>query len=262
MSKLLEKLERISEGRAQPLGFSAAASRAKSLPMLVIASVPAGNAGLAALAVEENVDALLLTIEQRKKEKEALAHISRPEVDIPWGISLHTATQEELDRLVEMNCDYVIFSPDKTPAAVLSEERIGKVLQADLSLSESMARSIARLSVDAVLLSPHGDDGAPLTVHQLMVCEQVAGRVGKRLLAVMPPGLPLEDLESLWGLGVRGLVVDITAEHPKERLSRVREALQKIRTTKKKAGDKVSAVLPIPSDQPSSTSPDDDDDDI
>jgi hypothetical protein len=245
MSKLIEKLERISEGGGQPLGFGAAANRAKILPMVIIASVPAGNAQLATIAVESGADAVLMTTEHQKKRDEVLAQLSSAKIDIPWGVSLDKVTREEIGQLIEMGCDFVILAPAKTPAAVLNEERIGKILQIDASLSDNLAKAINRLSVDAVLLSTVGGDEAAITVHELMVYERLAAAAGKHLLAAMPPALPIDDVESLWSLGVRGVVVDLTAKNPELRLSQVKEAIQKL-PTRKKTGGRISATLPLP----------------
>lgn len=263
VSKLIEKLERISEGRAQPIGFGAAANRTTIPPMLVIASLPAGSAKPDEVAAKADADAFVLTIDNWKKEKDTLARIGG-KADVLWGVSLQVISREEIDQLAEMKCDFVIFTPEKTPAAVLGDERVGKVLQIDTSMDDSLARAVARLSVDAVLLSPPGKDQSPLTIHQLMVYERLAAGSGKYLLAALPPGSPADDLESWWSLGVRGVVVDMTADHADEKLSQVKEAIKKLPTTKKRAGSKVSAILPLIS-EPSTVAPpeeDDDDDDI
>ena len=255
MSKLLDKLERISEGRAQPLGFGAAVTRGKSLPMVIVASVPLGNAKLADIAAKAGADALLMTIKHQEKMDKALAKLSSAETDIPWGVSLNAVTKDEVEQLIEMGCDFVVFAPDKTPAAVLGEERIGKVLQIDSSLSDSLAKAINRLSIDAVLLGPVSEDESPLTVHQLMIYERLAAGAGKHLLAAMPPGSPIDDIESLWGLGVRGVVVDLAVKDPEQRLSQVKEEIEKLPTTRKKTGERISASLPLSREGPVATPP-------
>jgi len=265
VSKLIEKLERISEGRVQPMGFGAAANRTIILPMLVIASLPAGSAKPDEVAAKADADALVLTIDNWKKEKDTLARIGG-KTDVLWGVSSQVVSREEIDQLAEMKCDFVIFTPEKTPAAVLGDERIGKVLQIDPSLDDSLARAVARLSVDAVLLSPPGKDQSPLTIHQLMVYERLAAGSGKHLLAALPPGSPADDLESWWSLGVRGVIVDMTADHADEKMSQVKEAIRNLSTTKKKTGSKPGVVLPRIA-QPSTVAPpeeedDDEDDDI
>ena len=245
MSKLQEKLERISEGNAQPLGFGPAVARTKIAPMLVIASVPARNTELIAIATKEGADALLVSVENLEKDNKSLARIGRDKVDMPWGVSLDTVTRQDIEKLIEIGCDFVIFTPAKTPAEVLTEERIGKVLKIDTSMTDSLARSVNRLQVDAVLISPASGDESNLTVHQLMMFERLAGVTGKHLLAAMPPGLSAAELEIFWGLEVRGLVVDLTVEQPERRLSEVKQAIQKLPATRKKTKEKMRATLPM-----------------
>ena len=257
MSKLLEKLERISEGRGQPIGFGAAANRVKASPMVIVASIPLGNTKLAALSAESEADAVLISAEHQKKE-DVLAQLGSVKIDIPWGTSLEKITKGEIGQLIEMGCDFVILDPAKTPAAVLNEERIGKVLQIDPSLSDNLARAINRLSVDAVLLSTAGRSEAQITVHELMVYERLAALAGKHLLALVPPSLPMDDVESLWSLGVRGVVVDLTAKSPEQRLSQVKEAVQKLPARKKKR-DKINATLPMPREWADTETPEEED---
>lgn len=247
MSKLIEKLERISEGNSQPMGFGAAVARTKVSQILTIASVPAGNAQLITEAIKEDPDALLLTVENLEKDSKALAKMGRDKSEIPWGVSLETVSKEDIAQLIDLGCDYVIFSPAGTPAAVLMDERIGKVLRIDNSLPEGLAKAINRLQVDAVLLSPAGEDEATFTVNQLMILERLAGSTGKHVLATMPPSLSTGDIEILWGLGVRGVVLDMTVEKPERKLSQVKEAIQKLPTTRKKSKEKFRATLPMAS---------------
>jgi hypothetical protein len=244
MSKLVEKLERISEGSGQPMGFGAAVSKTKISQILTIASVPAGNGQLMTAAIKENPDALLLTVENLEKDSKALAKMKSDKSGIPWGVSLETASKEDIAQLIELGCDYVIFSPAKTPAVILMEEKIGKVLRIDTALPEGLAKAINRLQVDAVLLSPASGDEANFTVHQLMVLERLAGSAGKHVLATMPPGLSTGDIEIFWGLGVRGVIVDMAAEQPEQRLSQLKEAIQTLPATRKKSKERFRATLP------------------
>ncbi len=247
MSKLIDKLQQISEGSSQPMGFGPAVTRAKISQILTIASVPAGSAQLLAEAIKIGPDALLLTAENFEKHSKSLPKMSRDKAEIPWGISLETVSKGDIAQLIELGCDYIIFSPAKTPAAVLLDERIGKVLTIDTSLPEGLAKAINRLQVDAVLLSTAGEDEAAFTVHQLMILERLAGSTGKHVLAAMPPGLSPDNIEILWGLGVRGVVVDMAAEQSEQKLSQIKEAIQKLPATRKKSKEKFRATLPTAS---------------
>jgi hypothetical protein len=260
MSKLVDKLERVSEGRDQPLGFGAAINRTKTLPMAIIGSIPEGKTELAAAAKEANVDAILITVESPQKINDAVAQLKDGNVDIPRGIALDTVTKEDMEKLVEAGCDFIVFSPTNTPANVLNEERIGKVLRVDPSMDDNLAKSIGRLSVDAILLGPLGEGEYPLTVNGLMLYERLAAWSGKHILAAVPPGLPVEDIESFWGIGARGLVVDLALKDPRQRLVEVKEAIGKLPARKKRPERRISASLPILGGSSAEVPPDEEDD--
>jgi len=243
MSKLLEKLERASEGRAQPLGFGAGSSREKTLPMVVLASATLDHAHLLAAAADGGADALLIIAEQPSSDK-ALAQLRKAKPAIPWGVRFGSLAREDMAKLIDMGCDFVVFHPERASASVLTEDRIGKVLDIDPSLSDNLVKAAARLSVDAVLLSPLGEGRTPLTVRQLMELERLAAGAGKYVLTSLPPSLPVEGIEALWSIGVRGVVVDLTAVDPGERLAQVREAISRLPARKKKPKDKLAARLP------------------
>jgi hypothetical protein len=153
-------------------------------------------------------------------------------------------TKENIGQLVELGCDFVVFDPIKTPAVVLIEEKIGKVLRIDTSLPENLAKAINRLQVDAVLLNPDMGEETTFTVHHLMILERLAGSTGKHVLTTMSPGLSSGDIEILWELGVRGVIVDMTVEQPEQRLSQIKEAIQRLPSTRKKSREKFRATLP------------------
>ena len=259
MSKLLDRLERLSEGRAQPLGFEAAVSRAKAVPMLVIAGMFARDNDLASAATKEGADALLFTIESLDTDEQALAQSGEAAGDIPWGVFLPAITGDDVRQLLKMGCDFVVFTPEKARASVLAEDNIGKVLQIDPSLDEHLMRIVGRLSINAVLFSQGTNEEYPLTVHQLMICENLIGGTSKHLLATMPPQMPVADLETLWNLGARGVLIDITSDNVAERIPQIKEAIQKLPTTRKKTDRKFGALLPRNDPLSAIAEPDDDD---
>jgi hypothetical protein len=203
---------------------------------------------------------LLLTVENLEKDSKTLAKMNRAKAEVPWGVFLEKVSREDVGQLIELGCDFVVFDPARTPAAVLMEEKIGKVLRIDASLPESLAKAINRLQVDAVLLNPAGEEGTAFTVHQLMVLERLTGNTGKYVLMTMPPGLSASDIEILWGLGARGVVVDMTLEQPEQRLSQVKEAIQQLPTTRKKSKEKFRATLPASIAPSEKAAPEEDED--
>ena len=250
----MDKLEAISEGRGQPIGFGAAASREKRAPVLVVAAVPSGNARLAAVAEDGGADAVLF-IGDRKAEQGSRKVAAR-KTDVPWGALLNPATAQAVEELVEAKCDFVVLSPAGTQASVLREEGIGKVLRVDSSLDDSLVRAINRLDVDAVLLAPLEEEGFPLTVQQVMAFERLAAAAGKHILVAMPPEMPVADIETVWGLGAGALVVDLTVDNPEDRLADVKQAIEKLPSRRKRPKSKLSASLPLSGERSQQGAPD------
>jgi len=244
MSKLVEKLERLSAGKGQPLGFTAAAARTKVAQMVLVASLPEGDHDLVATAVEGGADALLIRAGEVGEE---LSKLGKEAKGIPWGVAMGVVSKEQAEAVAEMGCDFLVFASEAA-AGVLDVERLGRVLQIDPALSDSLMRAVASMAVDGVLVDAEQEQ-AQLTVGQLMAYERLAGLVDKPLLAAIPAGMPAADVEGLWQAGVRGVVVDMAAA-PKERLAELRAAIASLPAMRKRPGGRLSAVVPHPAEWP------------
>lgn len=241
MSKLLEKLERVSRSKVQPMGFGAVAARSKTSPMVVVASLSKGTTSLT--ATEGGADAVLVSIGDLSTEADALGRVTKSVGATPWGVSLKKVTKDDIGRLVEMGCDFLVFTGTRTPSALLREQGLGKVLEIDPSLPDSLARAINRLPIDAVLIGG-GMDEPSLTVERLMVCERLATLVRKPILVPLPSELVEGDLEALWDAEVRGLLVDFGEASPEGKLAKLRQAIEALPQRRKKPKEKLDAILP------------------
>ena len=237
MSRFLDKLERIWAGKAQPIGFGPQTAKAKSPAMAIVTRLSPGEPDMAALSGEEGADALLVSIDDLERGAETLSRVSQVAGDIPLGVSVKVVTKDDVEQLIELGCDFLLFNANEVPAAILSETRIGKVMEVDPSLSDSLARTIARLPIDAVFFSA---EQQPLSVRQLMDYARLASLVGKPSLVALPAALRSEDIEGLWQAGVRGLVLTLE----RERLSQVREMIQALPPTTKRAEKGMDVLLP------------------
>lgn len=245
MSRFLDKLERIWAGKAQPIGFGTQTAKAKSPAMAIVTRLSPGEPDMAALSGEEGADALLVSIDDLERGAETLSRVSQVAGDIPLGVSVQTVTKDDVEQLIELGCDFLLFNANEVPAAILSETRIGKVMEVDPSLSDSLARTIARLPIDAVFFSA---EQQPLSVRQLMDYARLASLVGKPSLVALPAALRREDIEGLWQAGVRGLVLPLE----RQRLSQVKEMIQALPPTTKRTGKGMDALLPaveLPSEE-------------
>lgn len=232
MSKLLEKLQRISRGPSQPMGFRAAATMPKGPSMVLIAALTEGDATSAG----ESADAVLFPWE--KLEGGSLGKIVASLGDLPWGVSLEEATGEELSQLKEMGCDFLVFNAARAPLALLREEEMGKIVEIEPSLADGLVRAIEQLPIDAVLIAEEGE----LSIHRLMVCQHLANLVRKPLVALAPIAMSKEDLQGLFEAGVAGVVVRL--EGDVKELSRLRQAIEELPSSRGRRKERMEPLLP------------------
>ena len=241
MSKLVEKLESLAEGKAQPMGFAAAVARAKTAPMLLIASLtgPALDTTGPDMA---GADAVLVTIGDVSELEGSLAEKVKGLGDMPWGVSLRSVSGEGVKQLADLGCDFVIFDAAQSPPLLLQEEDMGKVIALDPSLSDSLLRAMERLPVDAVFVA-EGSEGPALSVYHLLVYQRLASLVRHPLLTPAPAELGKGDMEGLLEAGVRGVVVELAKKRSVGKLAELRRAIDSLPTARKRRG-KVDVLLP------------------
>ncbi len=241
MSKLLDKLNQVSRGSAPPLGFRSVVVAPKSPRMVLIAVLAAGDAPAAA-AAKENADAVLLNEAEITKlfEKfEKLEKLAASLGELPWGVSLGEASEEQLSRLKSAGCDFLVCDAENSPLMLLREGEMGRIVKVEPSLPDGLIRATAQLPIDVVLIG-----GEPsLSVQRLMVCQHLANLVHKPLVALAPLSMSSEDLKELWETGLAGVVVKV-AEEAREGLSGLRQAIESLPLARRRRGEKAEALLP------------------
>jgi len=232
VSKLLEKLQRVSRGASQPIGFRAAATMPKGPSIVLIAALtarpgpaPAARAAAALCPWGPRTGA---------RRGQIVASLG----DLPWGVSLEEATGEELSQLKEMGCDFVVFNAARAPLALLREEEMGKIVEIEPSLADGLVRAIEQLPIDAVLVGEEGE----LSIHRLMVCQHLANLVRKPLVALAPIAMSKEDLQGLFEAGVAGVVVKL--EGGVKELSKLRQAIEELPSSRGRRKERVEPLLP------------------
>lgn len=239
MSKLIEKLEQASRGAAQAMGFKTA-SAPSSQSMVLIAALPMNDLHRGAEIVESQVDALVAYVEN--PETESLGQIARVAGDVPWGLWLEQVTVEGIKQLEEAGGDFLIFEPANAPAALLQENKVGKVLKVDPVQQDSLLSAVGELAVDAVLIDVAKEGQGP-TVSHLMYCQWIASVISKPLLMAVPSDLAEGDLQALWEAGANGVVVKVE-EEPKKRLLDLQQMIKTLPSRTKKQRRQGVALLP------------------
>ncbi len=243
MSRLIDKLNQVSQGVSQSMGFRRAQPVSEKPKILLIASLTeASVSGLADYVV--GADAGLLHIPKLSSGAKTLKEMSQAVPDTPWGGWLRNIDQGGIKQMVKAGCDFVVFPAANTPLALLQNDEIGKILEVESSLSEGLLRTVNGLSIDAVLIAVEQEGEYFLTWHHLMLFQRFADLLTKPLLASIPPNVTANELQALWEAGVDGVVIEVGAGQPVDRLKKLRQVIDKLAFPSQRKQGKAEALLP------------------
>ena len=238
MSKLTDKLKRLSGGASQPIGFMAASSPEKSPSMMLIAGIKGIGSETAKLAVKEGAGGVLVYVDDLGSESQNLAHIAEAVGDIPWGVWLGEVVDEDAPMLTEMGCDFLVLDTSAS-SSLLWEEGLGRVLTVSSSIPDSLAFTVSPLPVEAVLIE---DGRQTVSIELVMACQRLANLVRKPLVVLAPSTLGGRDLKALREVGVVGVVVRLEEGYQGGRLSELYQAIASLPPSGR--GRRLDAILP------------------
>jgi hypothetical protein len=133
---------------------------------------------------------------------------------IPWGGWLSGNAENRVKTMVEADCDFLVIPSASPVLAFAGDDRVGKILQVGLSLSEGMLRAINGLSVDAVLSSEAQERDYLLTWHRLILFQHFASLLTKPMLVTAPSNVTGDELKAIWEAGVDGVIVETGSGQP------------------------------------------------
>jgi hypothetical protein len=164
--------------------------------------------------------------------------------DIPWGGWLREGTGERNRPMVAIDCDFLVFPAANTSLAILQNDKAGRILEVEASLSEGLLRTVDELPLDAVLLAGKTGEADFLTWRHLMLFQRFADLLAKPLLVSIPAEVTANELQTLWEVGVDGVVVEVGAGPPAEKLRELRQAIDKLTFPTPRKPRKAEALLP------------------
>jgi len=236
-------LNQVSQAVPQAIGFRAVQPVSPTPRMLLIADLAQANVdGLADCVA--GADAGLLHISNLSEGAKTLQEICQVVSDIPWGGWLRDVEQGGMEQIVEAGCDFVVFPPADTPLAILQDTKLGKILQVEASLSEGLLRTVDKLPVDAVVTAGEPEGEYFLTWHHLMLFQCFADLLTKPLLVSVPSNVTANELQTLWETGIEGVIVKVGVGQPEGRLTKLRQAIDKLTFTSQRKRGKAEALLP------------------
>lgn len=242
MSKLIDKLNRVSQSVSQPLGFGATQPLTPRPKMLLIANLTKANVDSLADYVT-GADGGLLHISQGSGVK-TLREVSQAITEIPWGWWSRGGGQREIEQIVKAGCDFVVLPATSTPLTIPQGNEVGRILQVEASLSEDLLRTINDLPIDAVLVTSEQEKGYFLTWHHLMLFRRFTNLLTKPLLASIPPKVTTNEFQALREAGVDGVIVEVEAGQPAGKLNELRQTIDKLPSLSPRKRGKAEALLP------------------
>jgi len=239
------------------MGFAVAQPVSPKPKLLLIASLTQVNVdGLADYVA--GADGGLLPIHQSSEAK-ALQEVSQAISDIPWGVWLRDSGQPEIKQIMKAGCDFVVFPAAKTSLAILQSGAVGRILEIEASLNDGLLRTIDELPVDAVLIAGELRKDHFLTWHHLMLFQHFANLLTKPLLVAIPSSVTANELQALWEAGVDGVIVEVEAGQPVGRISKLRQAIDKLTFPSQRKPRKTEALLPRTGGEPSTVTMEEED---
>ncbi len=240
MSKLIDRLNQAAEVVTKPIGFGKLQPAVMKTPMPLIARSTQATDVDHLDDYITGADAILFT--KLGLGAKTLPKIAKSMSDIPWGLWLEDIDSHGIKPVMEAGGDFIVF-PASTALAIPEDDKIGKILQVEASLSEGLLRAVNELPVDAVLIADDPGKESSLTWHHLMLFQRFADLLTKPLLVSIPLKVPANELQILWKTGVDGVVANIGMEKPAEGLKELHHIIDQL-TFPPRPRKKMEALLP------------------
>lgn len=255
MSRLIDKLTKSTRAASQPMGFRTARADREEPKMLVIAGVKLDNTNQIGDYVA-GADAVWLRSAKAHLSAKVIQPVIESMPDTPCGVSLEDTGTGNAKALIKAGCDFLVFTDTSPIEAVPAEdEDVGKILQVEPSLEDSMIRVINNLPVDAVLASDSYKANTPLAWHDLMSLQRLGLLLTKPLLVPVPPGISASELKAIWEADVDGVVIVADPSQP-DFFKGIRRTISELPPRTAKKHGKSEALLPYTGSAQPTVTPD------
>ena len=266
MSKLLDFIERISDGSPAPLGFGA--PRAVSLPgMALVGRSSRPAVGRRPRGVPDAAVSLDAVIVDGAGGGDYLKQLGGLMPGITWGSGLPALTEEAAQACRDAGADLVAFALAGTAAAAITDDDdLARLVSVAPDLSDRELRAITALPVDCLVLDMT-DVSGPWTLQDLVKVGAISRRVDKHVLVEVSQAPGKKDLEALRDMGVNGLIVNLAVVGPADLAALKAALLEMPRSGSRNSSrrrERLRATLPgtgyTPPSPPAREDDDDDDD--
>lgn len=158
-------------------------------------------------SLEENIEII----------RRATENASVP-VGMVAGDALEKINKDLVNRLIELNVDFISLYAHHSPPWLLSESRIDKMLAASNEYSFDQSVSVASLQIDMFEASimPPNDYGTPLSAYDLAAYRRLAQGMEKPIIVPTQKQVHVDDVAPLMATGIKGLMIGaiVTGKDP------------------------------------------------
>ncbi|MYC29590.1 MAG: hypothetical protein F4X65_05805 [Chloroflexi bacterium] len=256
MSKLLDLLQRISDGSPAPLGFGA--SRAESVPgMVLVGRAGRPGTGRRPSGVPDAASSLDAVIVDGASGSDYIKQLGALMSELPWGPYLNSPSDEDAQASRDCGADVLAFSLESGVAAISGEDDLARLVSVTGDLSDRELRAVSALPVDGFILDMTGVSGE-WTLQDLVSVGSMTRRTDKHVLVQVSAAPAKSDLEALRDMGAGGLIIEVTTGNSAE-LAALKADLLGMARPRPRRRDRIRATVPGSGFTPSRP-PDHDDD--
>jgi len=249
MSIFIDKLERLSRGESQPIGFRRAGAASHGLKIQLVASLTQESVAQLTDYIA-GADAGLVGISKTSSGAKSLQKMSQAVSGIPWGVWLKGNQYPEPKSIIQAGGDFVVFPASDTPLAAVQSDEAGRIIEVEASISEGLLRAVNELPVDAVLVTGLEGQGESLTWQHLLNLQRFADLLNKPLLVPVPAGVNAAELQALWESGVAGVVIEVTPGQGQDRFKELRQMIDGLSAPSRRRQGKTEPLLPRTRQEP------------
>jgi hypothetical protein len=105
-------------------------------------------------------------------------------------------------------------------------------------------RAANELPIDAVIIAGEQKEDYFLTWQHLILFRRFADLLTKSLLVSVPSNVTASELQALWEAGVAGVVIEVTARQPEDRVKELRRIIDKLVLPSPHKREKAEPLLP------------------
>lgn len=227
MSKLSEKIKKVTRLTSTPIGFGA--GKAANEPTMVLAGL-AKDAKDASEMASRGVDVVLLSGVKPEAAKDVTGMVA--------GAAIGGKHDDEAKAYREAGFDFVVFDPNQAAATALLDEEVGYVMTLPRDLDEQELRALESFQLDAVDV---GTIESGLTVRRQIELRRMFALMRKPLWSKVKGDISLLELQALRDTNV--LVVAVEKADDAEKVRAAIDALPP-RARRKDSDDRPTPLVP------------------